>query len=148
MVFLRTNGKLVYFIHLLIVYGPNLTCRATFCVRRLRLERIKRNQQRLAQLGLLGLKPEKRKNRRATREQVEKRQSLSRLSKEKEVDYSGVLDIRMIAQEKPPREKTQNKVDGPEKSHHPRKEKKTKDRYVYCDSYVEVEYSCSVINLT
>ncbi len=100
--------------------------RATLVFPRLRLQRIKRNQERLAQLGLLGPRPEKRKHRKTIREQpVGKRQSLSRQSKQKEVDYSGVLDLRTFTRENIPRkEKVQDKPDKPREE----KEKKTKER--------------------
>lgn len=56
-------------------------------------------------------------------DQFEKRETLSRRSKEKEVDYSGILDLRTITGEKPPGEKKAK-----EKPDKPRKEKKTKER--------------------
>ncbi|KAG7363733.1 bromodomain containing protein [Nitzschia inconspicua] len=98
---------------------------------RLRLERIKRNQERLKQLGLHddGLKPKRKKRSRTkSSEVIEQRERLSRKSKTKEVDYSGDLNLRAIrnaekdaqrkarkeqkrsqGQNKPSKERTQDK---------------------------------------
>ena len=70
---------------------------------RLRLERIKRNQERLRQLGLEGLSEDlkkqrshKKKKKPLTAQQImPRRELLSRKTKEKEVDYSGDLNLKV-----------------------------------------------------
>jgi hypothetical protein len=106
---------------------------------RLRLERIKRNQERLAQLGLqsmggmLGRRSSSHKRKSTSSEPtIEKRRTLSRTSKQKEVDYSGVLDIRVLMGEKKKKKTPREKAQAKDETDKPRKEKKSmkSERYV------------------
>ncbi len=86
----------------------------------MRLQRIQRNKAYLAQLGLEEEKnnvkesyekenqQKKKKKKQAAEELVERRQSMARKSKTRDVDYSGDL-LKMISQPKPKKQESRNR---------------------------------------